>query len=254
MISDRLRAVVPPLLVLAFLSAAVELWVRLAGVSKLVMPLPSAVYTRLWTDRAVLLSEGAITLGEVLGGFLAGSLIALGLGTIMAHSRTLERALMPAVLLVKVTPIVALAPLLIIWFGFGYVPKILTSALIVFFPVLVNAITGFRSVNPRTLEFLESVHASRREVFLKLRLPSALPYLMGAFRTAIPLSVIGAVVAEFSNPAGGLGRFIILAQNSLDITGLCAGIIVLAAIGVGLSGLFAMLERRLLFWHESQDG
>jgi ABC-type nitrate/sulfonate/bicarbonate transport system permease component len=252
--ADRLRVLMPPVLVLALLSGAIELWVRVAGVSRLVMPLPSAVYARLWMERDLLISEGAITLGEVLGGLLVGSMLALGLGIVMAHSRAFERALMPVVLLVKVTPIVALAPLLIIWFGFGYVPKVLISALIVFFPVLVSSITGFRSVNPRTLEFLESVHASRYEVFWKLRLPSALPYLMGAFRTAIPLSVIGAVVAEFANPSGGLGRVIILAQNNLDITGLCAGIIVLALIGIGLSGLFAALERRVLFWHESQEG
>jgi NitT/TauT family transport system permease protein len=252
-ISDRLRAAVPPLLVLALLTVAVELWVRLAGISKLVMVPPSSVILRLWADRALLLGEGAVTMVEVLGGFLVGSLAALTLGILMAHSRTLERALMPTVLLVHVTPIVALAPLLIIWFGFGFAPKILTGALIVFFPVLVNAIIGFRAINPRMMDFLESLHASRREVFFKLRLPSALPYLMSAFRTAIPLSVIGAIVAESFNTGRGLGSLIVLANNNLDTAGLVATIIVLATIGAALSGLLAVVERRFLFWHESQD-
>jgi ABC-type nitrate/sulfonate/bicarbonate transport system permease component len=247
-------ALLAPLLALLLLSAGVEVWVRLAGVSRLVMPPPTEVYARLWTDRGLLFGEGALTLAEALGGLALGALVAAVLAAAMAGSRSLERLLMPVVLLVKVTPIVALAPLLIIWFGFGAAPKVLTCALIVFFPVLVNGITGLRSVNPRMLEFLQSVHASRREIFLKLRLPSALPYLLSAFRTAIPLSIIGAVIAEYFNPDRGLGRLIYLANNNLDTPGLFAGIIVLALIGVLLTGMLSLLEGRLLFWHESREG
>ena len=169
----------------------------------------------------------------------------------MSQSRFLERAIFPLAILVKVTPIVAIAPLLTIWFGFGLMPKVFISALIVFFPVMVNALVGFRSVNPNALALFESLAAGRAEVFLKLRLPSSLPYLFAAFKVSIPLSVIGAVVAEWFSGDRGLGSVIYIANNNLDMPTAFAGIFTLAAIGVGLFLVTTFIERRVLFWHES---
>jgi NitT/TauT family transport system permease protein len=150
-----------------------------------------------------------------------------------------------------VTPIVTIAPMFTIWFGFGALPKVLIAALITFFPVLINAITGFRSVNAGALDVMRSVHASPAAIFFKLRLPSALPYLFSALKVAVTLSLIGAVVAEWSGSGQGLGRVILLAHSNLDLPVLFAGVVTLATLGITLTALLTLLERRMLFWHEA---
>jgi NitT/TauT family transport system permease protein len=157
----------------------------------------------------------------------------------------------PLAVAVKVTPMVAIAPLLVLWLGFGPEPKVIVAALISFFPILSNALTGFRSVNPRAYEFLRSLDASPREIFLTLRVPHALPQLFSAYKVATSLSVVGAVVAEWVGADRGLGHVIILASSNLDMTTLASAVLVLAAIGIGLYLLVDRLERRFLFWHES---
>lgn len=243
--------VLPSLLGFAAVLAVWEAWVRLRHIKVYLVPAPSRVAERLWADPSLFFREGLHTLEGALLGFAVGAAVAILLATLMAQSRVLERAIFPLAILVKVTPIVAIAPLLTIWFGFGLMPKVFIAALIVFFPIMVNALIGFRSVNPNTLALLESLAASRAEVFLKLRLPSSLPYLFAAFRVSIPLSVIGAVVAEWFSGDRGLGSVIYIANNNLDMPTAFAGIFTLAVLGVGLFLLTSLVERRLLFWHES---
>jgi NitT/TauT family transport system permease protein len=228
-----------------------ELWTRVADVPEYIVPAPLIVLRRLAGDIGYFAGHGAITLLEALGGFLLGSAVAITAATLMAHSRFLDRTLFPLAVLVKVTPIVAVAPLFVIWFGFGSLPKVLIAALITFFPVLVNALTGLRSVNPGTLDFFRSVDASAREVFFKLRVPSSLPYLFAAFRIALPLSIIGAVVGEWFTGDMGLGSVIIVAHNNLDMPTLFSAVLALAFIGITLTVLLSYFERRVLFWHEA---
>lgn len=228
-----------------------EAWVRWREVKVYLLPAPSRVAERFYRSPLDFAEEGLQTLEGALLGFFVGAMVAFTLATIMSQSRFLERAIFPLAILVKVTPIVAIAPLLTIWFGFGLMPKVFISALIVFFPVMVNALVGFRSVNPNALALFESLAASRSEVFLKLRLPSSLPYVFAAFKVAVPLSVIGAVVAEWFSGDRGLGRVIYIANNNLDMPTAFAGIFTLAVIGVALFLLTTYIERRVLFWHES---
>jgi NitT/TauT family transport system permease protein len=242
---------IPPILALALAAAVWEAWVRIRDIETYLVPAPSVVVRRMAEDPAFFAKEGWATLQGALLGFALGSAVAIALATMMAHSRFLERSLFPLAILVKVTPIVAIAPLLAIWFGFGLVPKVFIAALITFFPVMVNALVGFRSVNPRALELLRSLAASPVEVFLKLRVPSSLPYLFAAFKVSIPLSVIGAVVAEWFSGDSGLGRVIQVAHNNLDMPTAFGAIFALAILGIGLYLLTSAIERRLLFWHES---
>jgi NitT/TauT family transport system permease protein len=228
-----------------------EAWVELKDIKPYIVPAPHVVAERLADDPALFAREGFKTLQGAMIGFFMGTAVALLLATLMAQSRVLERALFPLAILVKVTPIVAIAPLLTIWFGFGLMPKIFIAALIVFFPIMVNALVGFRSGNPNALALLESLAASRSEIFLRLRLPSSLPYLFAAFRVSIPMSVIGAVVAEWFSGDQGLGKVIYVANNNLEMDTAFAGVFTLALIGVGLFLLTTVLEKRLLFWHES---
>jgi NitT/TauT family transport system permease protein len=244
-------SVVPAAVAIAFVLAAWEAWVELRDVKPYLVPAPSRIAQRLADDPWFFTEAGLRTLEGALLGFAVGGGVAFALALVMAQSRILERALFPLAILVKVTPIVAIGPLLTIWFGFGLLPKVFIAALVVFFPIMVNALVGFRSVNPNALALLESLAASRAEVFLKLRLPSSLPYLFAAFRVAIPLSVIGAVVAEWFSGDSGLGRVIYVANNNLDMATAFAGIATLAVLGVGLFLLMTLIERRFLFWHES---
>lgn len=244
---------IPSALALALAAVVWEVWVRVKGVPVYIVPAPSVILRRLLEDPALFAREGAITLSEALAGFALGSGVAIVGATLMAHSRFLERALMPLAILVKVTPIVAVAPLFVIWFGFGLMPKILIAALISFFPALVNGVTGFRSVDPGALDLLRSLRASQREIFFALRVPSSMPYLFAAFRVSIPLSVIGAVIAEWFSGDRGLGSVIIVAHSDLDMPTLFGAIITLAFIGIGLTIIVSLIERRVLFWHESSS-
>ena len=169
--------ILPPGIALALAIAIWEAWVRAAGVPVYIVPAPSVVITRLVGDFGFFALHGGITLAEALAGFALGAAVAFTGATLMAHSRFLERTLFPIAILVKVTPIVAVAPLFVIWFGFGSLPKVFIASLITFFPVLVNAMVGLRAVNPGALDFFRSLHASRRETYLKLRLPSSLPLI-----------------------------------------------------------------------------
>ena len=244
-------ALLPTALSLLLVVVVWEAGIALTGTPVYLLPAPSAVAVRVSAAPGYFLGQGAVTLAEALGGFLLGTGAALTAATVMAHSRTVERALLPLAVLVKVTPIVAVAPLFVIWFGFGVMPKVLIAALITFFPALVNGVTGLRAVDPGALDFLRSVSASRREVFLTLRVPSAMPYLFAAFRVSIPLSVIGAVVGEWFSADRGLGAVIIVAHANLDTPTLFGAIFTLAVMGIGLSLAVSALERRVLFWHES---
>src|SRR3990170_7929954 len=182
---------VPAAFAIALVLAAWQAWVELRDVKPYLVPAPSRVAERLAEDPLLFAEEGLHTLEGALLGFAVGAGVALLLATAMAQARFLERSILPLAILVKVTPIVAIGPLLTIWFGFGLLPKVFIAALIVFFPIMVNALVGFRSVNPNALALLESLAASRAEIFLRLRLPAALPYLFAAFRVSIPMSVIG---------------------------------------------------------------
>ncbi len=244
-------ALLPSLLGIVVLIGAWQAWIDIEHVKPYLVPSPASVASRLADDPWMFAREGFATLEGALLGFAFGAAVALILATLMSQTRFVERAIFPIAITAKVTPIVAIAPLLVIWFGFGLWPKVFIAALIVFFPIMVNALIGFRSVNPNALALLESLSASRLEVFWRLRLPSSLPFLFAAFRFSVPLSVIGAVVAEWFAGDRGLGKVIFVANSNLDMATAFAGIVTLALLGVGLFLITTAIERRVLFWHES---
>lgn len=240
-----------PLIVLAVVIAAWQIYVSVSGVPEYLVPGPGAVAQRFLDDPAYFYREGLVTTVEAMLGLALGSSLAFAVGVLLAYSRPLERSVLPWAIALKMTPIVAVAPMFTIWFGFGTLPKVLIAALITFFPVLINTITGLRAVNAGALDLFRSIDASPLDVLFKLRVPSALPYLFAALKVAVTLSLIGAVVAEWSGSGRGLGRVILLAHANLDLPTLFAGVLVLASLGVVLTGILSLVERRLLFWHES---
>ncbi len=215
-----------------------------------VLPTVPAVVSELWRNPDLFWRDTVVTLQEVAVGLPASFVAAFGLAVAMSYVKVVERAVMPLAVVLNVTPVVALAPGLVVAFGFDLVPRYIVTAVIVFFPFLVNSLVGLRSADPEALEVLQTLHASPLEVLFRLRLPSSLPYLFAAARVCLPLSVVGAVVAEMSSSGDvlGLGSLIETASASDDLARIYAAILVLAVLGLALTLAVAVLERRVLSW------
>jgi NitT/TauT family transport system permease protein len=246
------RGVLPPLIVLAIVIASLELLVRGLRLPPYLLPAPSTVATELGSNPGYYLANAWVTLTEAVGGLALGSFIGFALGAIMARSVFAERVLMPLAVGVRVTPVIAVAPIFIIWFGFTIWPKVIVAALITFFPVLTNTVVGLRAVDVRTLELLRSIHASEWEIFTRLRVPNALPYLFAALKIGVSLALIGALVGELVGAREGLGHVIDDASINLVTRTVFSAVVALTAMGIVLTELASAVERRVLFWHESQ--
>lgn len=251
-VARALQVVWPPALVGVALTVMWEAWVDVRDIRSYLLPAPSAVGRALADDPGRYLGALGESLVAALGGLMLASMAAFALAILMAHSRALERALYPPALLIKVTPIVAVYPLLMIWFGFGIGPRIVVAALITFFPMLVNAVVGLRAVDPAAMDVLRVLDASRSQVFWKLRLPSSLPYVFAALRISVPLSLIGAVVAEFLSGSAGMGRLILIANGDWATDVLFGAVVVLAAAGIGMTAILSYVEARVLAWSHAE--
>jgi NitT/TauT family transport system permease protein len=237
-------------LVLALFVLGWELLVRWQGYPSFVLPGPGAVWRRFGSllSSGALLMHASVTLAEVFGGLALGLSAALLIGYGLAKSPLLERLLSPYIVASQAVPIVALAPLLVIWFGFGWLSKVLVCALTVFFAVLVTTIIGVRSVDPDLRALMRSLQATRWQTFTKLEAPAALPVLFGGLKLAVTLAVIGAVVGEFVGADRGLGFLINLARGILDTPMLFVALFSLVAIALALYTCVVVLEAVVLRW------
>ncbi len=242
-----------PLGALALFLALWEALVRLGQYPAFILPSPARVGQRLVTVAldGTLWRHTSVTLVEVVGGLAIGLTVATVLGYLLAKSVAIERALSPYLVATQAIPIVAIAPLLVIWFGPGLTSKILISALIVFFPVLVNTIAGVRSVPQDLRDLMRSLRASRWQTFAKLEVPAATPVLMAGLKVGATLSVIGAVVGEFAGADAGLGFMINLADGQYDTARVFVGVFALVVMALSLYGLVSLIERRALRWRRA---
>jgi NitT/TauT family transport system permease protein len=193
------------------------------------------------------------TLTEILAGFALATVVGISLGAVIALNPLVDKTLTPLIVAIQTIPKVAVAPVLIIWFGFGIESKIIIVALIDFFPILVNAVTGFRSSDPRQILLMKVLKASPWQIFLKVRVFNAIPYLMAGMYIAIVLSVIGAVIGEFLGSAHGLGSQIVQRQGSMDVIGVFSMLVLLSALGVTLNVIMRVVSKRLAFWDKQGD-
>jgi NitT/TauT family transport system permease protein len=193
----------------------------------------------------------AYTLQAMLAGYAAGCGLALVLGAVLAESPTAERLLMPYIVALQSMPKVALAPLIIVWFGFGLASKIVMVALVCFFPMFVNTVTGLRQADPALIEMMRAYSGSRWQMFWRVRVPAAAGPIFAGLQIAIVLSLIGAVVAEFISSTQGLGYLINAAAVGLETNVMFAALISLAGLGIAGSSVVRLLHRRLVFWDKS---
>lgn len=233
------------------LVASLGVWeaaVRLTATPAWLLPPPSAVGRSLWVDRVLLLEHAAVTSVEVLLGFGLALVIGVLLATAIDGSTVLERALYPLIVASQTVPVPALAPLLLIWLGYGLAPKVVVTALVAFFPIVVNTVDGLRATDREVLALLRSLGAGRWARFRLAKLPQALPFLFSGARVAVAVSVIGAVFGELVGAKAGLGYLLVRSTAQFQTARGFAAIVVLSLIGVGLFLLVALAERRLLPW------
>lgn len=242
-------------LIILSLFLALLLWQLVAsfgGLPAFILPSPERVGARLMQAVAdgSLLNNLAVTLAEVLSGLALGVSIASFLGYLLARSLHLEHLLSPYIVASQSVPIVAIAPLLVIWFGPGLFSKILICALIVFFPVLVNTVVGVRSVPEDLRDLMRSLQASRWQILRYLELPAALPVFLGGLRIGATLSVIGAVVGEFVGAKSGLGYLVNVGRGLFDTSLVFVAVFTLIALALVLYGSVSLIEKRLLRWQQ----
>jgi NitT/TauT family transport system permease protein len=243
------------LLGLASLLGGLGAWWFAAAVANLpsfILPSPLDVWLRFVAalEDGTLLRNTAATLLEIVLGLCVGVGLATVIGYLVAKSRALERLLSPYLVASQAVPLIAIAPLLVIWFGPGMFSKILICALIVFFPVLVNTIVGVRAVPAPLHDLMRSLHASRRQILVKLEIPASLPVFLGGLRIGATLSVIGAVVGEFVGSDRGLGFLINVGRGQYDTALVFVAVFVLMTLALVLYGLVALIEARALVWQE----
>lgn len=237
-----------PLLLVAVILVAWEIAVRATATPRWLLPAPSDVLRSLVDDRHILLPNALVTLWEVLLGFGLALAAGVGLGVAIFTSRGLERVLYPIIIGSQTVPIPALAPLLLVLFGYGLLPKVLVTALVGFFPVVVNTVEGLRATDRDVVRLLRSFGASRATVFRLAEFPSSLPSIFAGARIAAAISVIGAIFAELVGSRAGLGYLMTRAVAQFETPRLVAAIVILSLMGTGLFALVGIIERLALPW------
>ncbi|PYN87362.1 MAG: ABC transporter permease [Candidatus Rokuibacteriota bacterium] len=222
-------------------------------IPEFLVPAPSAIGRALvagLTSR-LYLDHFGVTLYESLLGFLIAAAAGIACGTLIAQFRVVEQTLYPYLVALQTLPKIAIAPLLIVWLGFGITSKVVIAALVAFFPILVNVIVGLKTVDASKLDLMRSLDASRWQTFRYVTFPNALPFVFAGLDIAIVFSVLGAIVGEFVGSQRGLGNLILQFHTSLDIAGMFAVLLLLAALGVGLHLAIQAIQRRVIFWAQA---
>lgn len=225
-----------------------ELYARSGAVDDLILPTPSEIAQALWEDRSLLADNLAVTAQEVALGILVALVLGFALAVALHFSRTLRRGVYPLLVGSQAVPVVIVAPLLVVWFGFGILPKLVIIALVCFFPIVVTTLDALRAVDPDELKLLRTLDASRWQAFRYAEAPAALPAALSGARIAVAVAVIGAVFAEYAGSSAGLGHLMLQAIPQLETARAYAAVVLLAAFAIALFSALALAERRLVPW------
>jgi putative hydroxymethylpyrimidine transport system permease protein len=236
------------LVVLAAVAGAWQAWVRLRGVPEYLLPAPTDIAGALWDERGRLGGDARTTLGEMLAGFIAAVGFGLAAASVLHFSATLRRAVYPLLVASQSVPVVAIAPVLVIYLGFGLAPKVVIVALVCFFPVTVNALDGLRSVDPEYLRVMRTLYATRAAIFRRVEVPWALPSAFSGARVAASYAAVAALFAEYAGGSSGLGETMQTGTAQLDAPLVGAAVVVLAALALGLFAAVSMAERLAVPW------
>jgi putative hydroxymethylpyrimidine transport system permease protein len=242
----------PPAALLALAIAGWELAARAGWVEDYLLPAPSEVAEALVDDRSLLLEDTWVTGQEVVLGFVLALVAGAAIAVALHLSATARRAVYPLVVASQAVPVVVIAPILVIWFGFGMTPKLIVIALICFFPIVVNTLDGLRAVDPAQVKMLRTLGAGRWATLRRLELPSALPYFFSGAKVAVAVAVIGAVFGELVGSDAGLGHVIQVGMAQLLTARVFAAVAILSAMAIGLFALVSLIERLAVPWARSR--
>lgn len=231
-----------------------EAYVRLSGISPLMLPAPSRVLAQIAANRGLLWTNTLQTLRATGAGFALSLSVAAGLSVLLDFMPRLRRALFPIFVVSQTLPLVAIAPLVVLWFGFDLTPKVLLVALVTFFPMLVALVDGYGATDPEIEDLLRSMGASRRGVFWRARLPSAMPYFFAGLRISITYAVVAAIFAEYVGARAGLGIVILNAKNSFRPDLVLAAVVISSAVTLVLFGVTALAQHVVLRWRAFGGG
>jgi len=239
------------------LAALLGLWQVLAdtgvladvfGVESFLVPSPSEIASSLWESRSLILENAWVTLKEILLGIGCALVVGIAFAVLMHRWVTIHDATYPLIVASQTIPIIVIAPILIVWFGYGIGPKLVIIALICFFPVTISALAGLSSVDPDATKLMRTLDASRWQIFRRLEIPTALPQTFTGTKIAVVLAPIGAVFAEWAGSTSGLGHMILTDSAQLEIAREFAAVVVLSAMALALLGLTVLAERRVITW------
>ena len=242
-----------PLALIVLLVAAWEAFARLGGVENYLLPAPSEVARSLVDDRGVLAPDAWVTAKEVLIGLALAVAAGVAIAVVLHCSEILRRAVYPLVVATQAVPVIVIAPILVIWLGFGIGPKLVVIGLVCFFPIVVNTLDGLESVDPAERKLLRSLGASRRDLLWRLELPSSLPFMFSGIKIAAAVAVIGAVFAELVGSDAGLGHAIQVGTAQLLTDRVFAAVVILSAMAIALFALIAALERWAIPWANTKE-
>jgi NitT/TauT family transport system permease protein len=230
-----------------------EVLTRLSQIPGFILPAPSAIFIEAVTRYPLYLYNSWITFYEMVAGFLLATLVGVFLAVLIVYSRIVRNMIYPQIVVLQIVPKVAIAPLLLIWAGYGITSKVLLALLIAFFPIVVNMVTGLIEIEEELLDLCRILQSGRWQEFSKVRLPNALPYLFSSLKVASTLSVIGAVIGEFVGGAEGLGHLIIIANTELRTSMAFVALFCLSILGLLLYGLVVLAERMFMPWEKWQS-
>ncbi len=241
-----------PLIFLMLLVVGWDLAIRIFHIPPYQVPAPKDVVIVLWQDWPMLLAEAWPTTVATVEGFILSALFGIPMAMLIVGSRTVESYVYPLLVFSQSIPKIAIAPLFVVWFGFGMMPKVLSAFLLGFFPVVVSAVQGFKSVEPDMLDLARAMEANRLQIFRIIRLPHALPAIFSGLKVSVTLAVVGAVVGEFVGSNSGLGFVLQRSIGNFELPTMFAALVLLSLIGVILFWIVDMIERLAIPWHASQ--
>lgn len=249
MLGPQVLRIVKVVLTLVVLVVVWEVACRAFQVPSFLVPAPSAIGAKLHEKHALYLGHTLVTLNETLAGFALAVTIGVIAAALIVVIPAVRDVVMPLLLIAQLVPKVAIAPILLIWFGYGLMPKVLVAFLVAFFPIVVNGASGLASVQPELLDLGRSLEASRWQMFWKFRIPTALPEVFSGMKIAVTLAIIGAIIGEFVGGNRGLGYLIIVANQELDTALAFAAIFLLSVMGIALYALIELCERIFIPWN-----
>jgi NitT/TauT family transport system permease protein len=247
-----LRQRMGALLVGAAILLVWEVAVRVLGIKEYLLPPPSRIWLEFNKRAGIVMSGAWVTTLEILGGYLLAVVVSIPFALAVTYSRFMRTAVYPVIVFLQIVPKIAVAPLFIIWFGFGYTPKLLIVFLLSFFPIVVSSIAGFKAVDPEIADFARTTGASGWKLFAKIRLPQALPDIFTGMKVGAALSATAAIVAEFVASDKGLGYLLLQYNGNLDTPMVFAVIFLLSFIGLAVYYAVELIERLTIPWHVSQ--